>query len=342
MIIWPGDLDADFTHEGDPLGGTRAVGGLPAALIKGLGLSASGFPFYASDTAGYRHSPATNECWLRWVEANTIASAMEVGDSSSDQPWEFTAQNGRTQHSLDVYATYTSLHLRLYPYAWTYATQIAATGRPIVRPFGLAYPDLGQHPDDEYLLGEALLAAPIVAAAQTTRDVWFPPGTWFDWWTGTALDGGAGGTMHAVTADLDTLPLYVGAGGIVPMLRDTIETLAPVPAASSIDSFAADPGVLWVRVAPGPASTFTVYDGTKLGQGPGTLSYAPGSVFARGALFEAIATAKPASVHDGATALVEQPSLAALKAATSGWFWDAATGGTLWIAVPGATTISIP
>jgi alpha-D-xyloside xylohydrolase len=341
MIIWPGDLDADFSHEGDPQGNMRAVGGLPAALIKGIGLSASGFPFYASDTAGYRHSPAPNECWLRWAEANTVASAMEVGDSSSQQPWEFTPENGRTQHTVDVYQKYASLHLRLYPYAWTYAKQIATTGRPIVRPFGFAHPEVGQHPDDEYLFGDHLLVAPIVAAGQTARDVWFPPGTWLDWWTGAAQDGGAMGAKHAVTADLDTLPLFVEAGGIVPMLRDTIDTLSPVAAASSVDSFATDPGVLWVRVAPGPASTFAVYDGTKVAQAPNGLQYAPGSVFAKGALFELIATAMPAMVRNGSTVLVAQASFAALKAAPSGWFWEAATGGTLWIKVAGPATIAL-
>ncbi|MEO8553004.1 MAG: TIM-barrel domain-containing protein, partial [Kofleriaceae bacterium] len=162
MIIWPGDLDATFDREGALIGGSKAVGGLPAAVIKGLSLAASGFPFYASDTAGYRHSPATNECWLRWVEANAIASAMEVGDSSSQQPWEFTPGNGRTQHTIDVYAKYASLHLRLFPYAWTLAQEMKHTGRPLVRPFGLAFPDTGLHPDDEFAFGDNLLVAPVV------------------------------------------------------------------------------------------------------------------------------------------------------------------------------------
>jgi alpha-D-xyloside xylohydrolase len=342
MIIWPGDLDADFSHEGDPQGGLRAVGGLPAALIKGIGLSASGFPFYASDTAGYRHSPASNECWLRWAEANTIGSAMEVGDSSSAQPWEFNAQNGRTQHTLDVYQKYASLHLRLYPYAWTYARQIATTGRPIVRPFGLAHPEVGQHPDDEFLFGDHVLVAPVVAAGQTSRDVWLPPGTWFDWWTGFSLEGGAGGAKITASADLDTLPLYLASGSIVPMLRDSIETLAPVAPASSVDSFATTAGVLVVRVAPGPKSSFTVYDGTKITREFGSVQYVPGSVFAQGALFELIATPLPASVHAGGVALVHQPSLAALEAAGTGWFWESTTAGTLWIEVAGAATVAIP
>jgi alpha-D-xyloside xylohydrolase len=338
MIIWPGDLDASLAQQGDPLPNSSAyaVGGLPAALTKGIGLSASGFPYYASDTGGYRHSPPNKETWVRWVEANAVWPAMEVGDASSEMPWEFTADNGRDQQALDDYARYASLHLRLYPYTWTYATQMATTGRPIARPLGLAYPELGEHPVDEYALGDSIVSAPVIAAGQTSRDVLLPPGTWLGWWDGMPYSG-----RVTVAADLDTLPLFVAQGGLVPMLRDTIDTLSPVANGSTVDSFATDPGVLWVRVAPGATGAFAVYDGTQLAQQGATVTYAPGSVFAKGALFERIATAMPTSVSTAAGPLAPQTSRAALLSAGSGWFWEPATGGTLWILVPGAATATV-
>ncbi|HTR56204.1 MAG TPA: TIM-barrel domain-containing protein [Kofleriaceae bacterium] len=342
MIIWPGDLDASFAQQGDPLSGgsTLAVGGLPAALAKGISLSASGFPFYASDTGGYRHAPANKECWVRWVEANSVWPAMQVGDASSEMPWEFTADNGRDAEALVDYAQYALLHLRLYPYVWSYALEIATSGRPIVRPLGLAHPELGVHPKDEYMLGDWIVSAPVVAAGETSRQVVLPPGTWIGWWDGQSYSG----TITA-PADLDTLPLYLAEGGIVPMLRDTIDTLAPVAAGSqaAIDSFATDPGVLWVRVAPGAAATqLAVYDGTQLAQQAGTVSYMPGTVYTEGALFEVIATpTAPTQVTANGTALAQQASLAALKAAGTGWFHDpSATGATLWIEVAGAASVT--
>lgn len=329
MIVWPGDLDASFAHEGDPLpGGGLAVGGLPAAVTKGIGLSASGFPFYASDTGGYRHGPADRETWVRWVEANAVWPAMEVGGSDNMQPWEFTTENGRDAQTLADYARYASLHLRLYPYVWTHAN----SPRPIVRPLGLAYPGLGEHPVDEYALGDSIVAAPVVAAGVTSRSVLLPPGTWLGWWDGQPNTG-----RVTAPADLDTLPLFIAAGGIVPMLRPTIETLSPVAVGSTVDSFASDPGVLWVRVAPGAASSFTVYDGTTLAQRPGSVSYTPGAVFAEGAMFELIATPSPTTVGT----LAQRASLAALEAASDGWFWEPATGGTLWIKVAGAATVTV-
>ncbi|HEY1812771.1 MAG TPA: TIM-barrel domain-containing protein [Kofleriaceae bacterium] len=332
-IIWPGDLDASFAQAGDmATGGKTLVGGLPASLIKNITLSASGFPFYASDTGGYRSSPASEECWVRWVEANAVATAMNIGDASSIQPWENRAAD------LATYALYTQLHLRLYAYERTYAQQIATTGRPITRAVGLAYPALGQHPSDEYLFGDSLLVAPVVTEGATSRDVLFPPGTWLDWWTGDATTGGS---SQSIDAPLATLPLYIAAGAIVPLLDPSIETLAA--STDGTPSFANDAGVLDVRVAPGPASSFAAYDGTQLAQAPGSLSYTPGAVFREGARFELIATPPPATVLANGAPLAQAASLDALAAAGSGWFWESATGGTLWILVPGApATISVP
>lgn len=346
VIIWPGDLDADLSRFGDTRPGEskRVVGGLPTALAFGLGLSASGFPFYASDTGGYRESPPNNETWLRWVEANAVWPAMQVGDASSQAPWEFNAENGRTQASLDTYREYARLHLRLFPYVWSYAHAMRETGRPIARPFGLAVPYMQVHPADQYFLGDHLLVAPVITAGQTSRDVVFPPGTdWYDWFTGERV--AMPGTV-TVAAPLDKLPLYLQGGGIVPMLRDTIDTLAPATMAG-VESYARDPGILVVRTAPGTdRPPFVMFDGTTIETRDAvtTLVVTPGMKFTKGVLFEIIATPQaPTAVSEAMTgALTAHGSYAALAAATEGWYFDpAATGGTLWIKVPGAATVTI-
>lgn len=336
MIVWPGDLQADLSHFGDPRPGAspRSVGGLPTALSFGIGLSASGFPFYASDTGGYRSSPPSNETWLRWVEANTVWSAMQVGDSSSQMPWEFTPENGRTTASLDTYRRYARLHMRLFPYAWSYAFAMADTGRPLVRPFGLAYPSLGVDPADQYLFGDFLLVAPVITAGATSREVVFPPGAWIDWWTGDLYGGG---TAQSVDAPLDTLPLYMAAGAIVPMLRDTIDTLAPTTM-PAIDSYVGNPGILTVRMTPGPTATsLALFDGGAIEQKAATseISFTQGSRFTAGVLFELIArTDIPVSIRNMGALLAQRASKAALDAATDGWFWEPGLGGTLYIKVP--------
>jgi alpha-D-xyloside xylohydrolase len=193
------------------------------------------------------------------------------------------------------------------------------------------------------MFGLHLFVAPVIEPGATGRAVWFPPGAWLDWWTGDVVTGPV---QRMVAADLATLPLFIRRGGIVPMLRDTIDTLSPVADTQAIDSYATTPGVLGVRVAPGwEESVFEVFDGTVLVQRANAtqLVYTPGTRFTHGALFEVIAVAAaPTAVLDGATPLPEHASAAALAAASSGWFYDAAaTGGTLWIKIAGAATLTV-
>jgi alpha-D-xyloside xylohydrolase len=162
-----------------------------------------------------------------------------------------------------------------------------------------------------------------------------PPGRWVDWWTGEVV---AGGATKMADAPLDRLPLWLAEGGIVPMLRPTIDTLRATGQPSLVDSYATDPGVLWARVAPGPASSFTVFDGATLTQErAGTavkLGTSDGKEFVAGVMFEVIALGKkPAHVTDGGAPLAEM-SLDALVKAKSGWAWAAAAGGTAYVKTP--------
>lgn len=347
-VVWPGDMDATMTKHGESFvdrgdgSNVIGVGGLPATIVMGLSLGASGFPFFASDTAGYRHSPADKETFVRWFEQTALSTVMNVGDAASEMPWEFTKDNGWDKESLDLYRQYARLHVRLFPYEWTYAQNIAKDGRPITRALGLAHPEIGVHPDDEYMFGDDLLVAPIVTHGATSRDVVFPSGDWIDWWDGTKHSHSAPAT-ETVQAPLGKLPLFVREGGIVPLLRPTIDTMAPTTKTPDVvDSFVRDAGMLYVRIAPGSTgadSAFTVYDGALIGASWNVprIDVRDGAVFHEGTTLELVATSKPDHVAiDGAT-LAQVADTAALASAAQGWTWEAATGGTLWIKVPPGT-----
>jgi alpha-D-xyloside xylohydrolase len=336
-IIWPGDLDARLwkhgeqqSDDGEPI---VAVGGLHASMVAGLTLGVSGFPFYGSDTGGYRHAPPDVETFRRWFEQTALSSVMQIGTGASDVAWELG-----DQATLDSYREYTRLHLRLFPYAWTLANEIATTGRPIQRPLGLVEPELRAHPSDEYFFGDALLVAPVTDAGATERDVRIPSGTWVDWWTGDVVEGPG---MVTRAAPLGTLPLYLRAGTPLPMLRPTIDTLAPVADPLQIESFASDTGPLFVRVARGPLGELTVYDGTVVSQedlvDTVELGVTPGDVFTEGTTFEVIqwGTVAPDAVTMDGAPLTKAATFAVLEAVASGYAFEASkTGGTLWIKLP--------
>lgn len=341
-VIWPGDLQTDFSRHRDEVvdaSGEKfvSVGGLPASIVAGLSLGPSGFPFYGADTGGYRRGPPDKELLTRWFEQTALSTVMQLGTGTSAMPWDKVVDYD--QEMIGWYRTYARLHLRLFPYEWTYAQRLAVDGRPIARPLGLAHPELGQHPDDTYLFGDALLVAPVVARGQRDRAVPMPAGRWVDWWSGQAY---AGGATTTVPAPLGTLPLFQAEGSIVPLLRPTIDTLSPVASAAgldAIDSYATTPGILWARVAAGVASTFALFDGAELRQAKNgktiTLGAKGGSEFKHGAVFEVVALGqKPTAVTEGGLAIPEVSSRAALDAATTGWTWGSEIGGTALIKVP--------
>lgn len=236
-VIWPGDLDATLDAHAADAGDYVAVGGLPAAMIAGLSVSASGYPFYASDTGGYRHSPADAETFARWLTAAAVWPVMQIGTGSSDVVWEPVAD--WDDALLSTWRDAARLHLRLFPYVRSFEAT-----RPIVRPLGLVHPEVG-HPDDVWLLGDDLLAAPVLTRGATTRSLVLPDGDWADWWTGARVASGA----ITVDAPRGALPLFVRGGAIIPLLDPETDTLAPA-SDPGVRAWPADPGVPTIRLFP--------------------------------------------------------------------------------------------
>ncbi len=273
--VWPGDLCSGFQVPGE---GKGHVGGLPAAVAAGLSLSASGYPFFASDIGGFRHGRPTERVLLRWAAAAAVAPVMQLGGGGANHdPFDFGAYGAAPEHgddsagltsqygpaTVDAYRKFARLHTALFPWLYTLSERAAQTGAPVTTPFGLAHPETGWHPSDAYFVGDVLLVAPEVHG-DDARDVPLPAGRWVDWWTGEAFDG-----PDVVVRDtpLDEVPMYVRGGGIVPMFDEVPDALveAAAPGVTGLG-----PGESWrVRVrAAVPASDaehhVQLYDGTLL------------------------------------------------------------------------------
>jgi alpha-D-xyloside xylohydrolase len=99
---------------------------------------------------------------------------------------------------------------------------------------------------DQFMFGPAILVNPVTEAGATSRSVYLPAGaSWYDFWTGTTLKGEQ--TVSAV-APLETMPLYVRAGSIIPMDPE-LQYASEKPA---------DP--IELRIYRGANSAFTLYE----------------------------------------------------------------------------------
>lgn len=244
-VIWGGDQQPNWSQDY----------GLPSVVRAGITAGLVGFPVWGPDIDGNGFSL---ELWTRWVEFGALTPVMRTHDW--DMP-EGAIDLWSTPQTVDTFRRYARLHISLFPYLYTYAHQAATTGMPILRDPMLEFPDdpMAYGTDQEYLLGDKILVAPVTEQGATSRSFYLPPGSWTDYWTGTILDGG-----HQVTvpAPLDKIPLLVRSGSIIPMISPDTETLASDLSGSKYRTLNSD--LTW-RVFPASAPVqdrFTLYDGT--------------------------------------------------------------------------------
>ena len=241
--IWAGDQTADF----------GPASGLPSVIRAGQTAGMSGFPFWASDIGGYFGTP-TDEVFTRWSQFGAFSPIMQIHGMGRREPWAFEAD------TLETYRRYAQVHLDLFPYLYSYAHQASRTGIPMMRALALEFPGdpgvWGDMPEHQFCLGRELLVAPIYHGYDYHRHTYLPEGEWRDFWTGARMTGGQ---THVVPSALDTMPVFVRAGGIVPLLDPSPATLLPVEAPDT--TVAGDD--LRVQVYPGADGEFELYDGTR-------------------------------------------------------------------------------
>lgn len=133
------------------------------------------------------------------------------------------------------------LRMRFIPYLYAAFAKYRFTGLPPFRALVMDYPGDPQTytVDDEYLMGDHLLVAPLTAAADS-REVYLPPGVWHCFWTGRRLEGGR---RHTVTPPLEQIPLYVRDNSLLPLA-------APLPCVADDARFDLDVRVYGNRPAP--------------------------------------------------------------------------------------------
>jgi alpha-D-xyloside xylohydrolase len=333
-VIWPGDLDNDFTNQE----GGR-VGGLRAAIHGMISLSESGFPSYASDTGGYRGGMPGREVLLRWAEHTALSPFMQLGGGGdSHNPWAYDAE------AVIAYRGLARLHDDLTPYYIEHATRASMAGTPPVVSAAVAFPDEpGSARDPEaYLLGDDLFVAPVVTVGATTRIVHVPPGTWVHWWTGAAY---VGPTDVTIAAPIGQPVLLAREGAGIAMNPQEVQSLVPTDGDQVID-LGDRASIRRLTAFPGPTATTRTWSGgssarverTATGWTLAWAAAAPVSVL-RSALVVGPQAAMVTGVSSGSAAFARSADAREGRCTRC---WDAdATRGVVWLVQEGAGEATI-
>ena len=224
-FLWSGDVSSTWetlkTH-------------IPIAINTAL----SGIPYWGTDIGGFVPTKEfTAELYVRWFQFGAFCPLFRChgrawklrlpwGWNTGDPgPSEISNYSGaaipdssqlHNEKVEPICRKYLELRYRLLPYLYSTAHECATTGMPIMRALWLHYPNDSRAVScgDQYLWGKNMLVAPVVEKGATTRALYLPVGNWYDFWTSDRMEGGR---EISRKVDLDTMPLYVRAGSILPL-----------------------------------------------------------------------------------------------------------------------------
>lgn len=174
-------------------------------------LGMSGEPFVGSDVGGFI-GRGNGELLTRAYQISFLAPFCrnhKENDGYDQEPWRFG------KYYEDIIRKYLKLRYQLLPFLYTTLEEAHQTGTPLFRPLVLNYqtdPNT-YNLDDQFMIGNDLLVAPVLKPDVTRRLVYLPKGSWYDYWTNKKFEGG---TMVSVEAPLETVPMFVRAGAIIP------------------------------------------------------------------------------------------------------------------------------
>ncbi|MBU8908378.1 DUF4968 domain-containing protein [Desertibacillus haloalkaliphilus] len=196
--VWTGDNRSFWEH-------------LQMMIPMCMNLGLSGVSFCGADVGGFAHD-TTGELLIRWMQAGAFTPFFRnhsVLGSVRQEPWSFGEEvEKHIKKAIE-------LRYQLMPYLYTLFYETSVTGIPVMRPIILEYPSDPNvyHISDQFLVGEQLLVAPILTPHTFHRVVYFPEGTWIDYWTDETIEGGR---HHMIEASMDQVPLFVKEGAILP------------------------------------------------------------------------------------------------------------------------------
>ncbi len=204
---WAGIQRYPAQWGGDPKTDTWAM---RSSLWGGLSMALSAPGIWSHDIGGFYGPPPSPELYMRWTQFGMFSPLTRAHGTTPREPWEFGPQ------ALSIFRRYAKLRTRLNPYLYAMAWETHAHGLPMLRPLLLEFPDdpVTARIDDSYLLGNALLVAPVFSDSPepVARQLYLPQGEWIDFWTDERHKGGSYITR---ISPLDTIPVYIRAGSIL-------------------------------------------------------------------------------------------------------------------------------
>lgn len=178
-----------------------------------------GYAYWSHDIGGHMPGAVEPELYTRWVQFGAFSPILRTHTTKNPESerriWAYPEPYS------EVLRSTFQLRYSLLPYIYTEARRTYDTGVAFLRPLYYDWPesDEAYASKNEYIFGDQMLVAPVVAAAErvtglAAEKVWLPKGEWIEWPTGKHFTGP---TTVDRDFSIEQIPVYVKAGAIIPM-----------------------------------------------------------------------------------------------------------------------------
>ncbi len=191
-----------------------------------------GYGWWSHDIGGHMFFDQSPELYTRWVQFGVFSPIFRLHSTNKPhlerRPWE------KPQPYAQIAAEAMRLRHALIPYLYSMAWQTHQTGLSLITPIYYQYPHTkaAYSLPNQYFFGTELMAAPITKPVnrrtkKSIQKIWFPPGTWFDFFTGKTIKGDQ---FVKLPYGIEDIPVFAKAGAIIPMTAKTesINTNNPI------------------------------------------------------------------------------------------------------------------
>lgn len=210
-----------------------------------------GYGWWSHDIGGHMLGYKNDEMVGRWVQFGVFSPIMRLHSSCSifngKEPWRFKSE------IREVMGRFLRLRHKLLPYLYTMNYLCHKNDTPLTMPMYYLNPNEQEAYEvpNEYYFGEQIIAAPITTPRIKSLNVsktlvWLPKGTFIDLFTGTVYSGDRKLEMYR---DINTIPVLVRSGGIIPMTDEIFKEAAIT-----------NPQQLNIKIFAGADGSFTLYE----------------------------------------------------------------------------------
>lgn len=210
-----------------------------------------GYGWWSHDIGGHMYGYKDDQLFTRWVQFGVFSPIMRLHSSNNPfivkEPWQFNP------YTESIVKKFLFLRHQLVPYLYTMNHRFNKEGEPLIQPMYYKNPfdDEAYKVPNQYWFGTDMIVCPITKPVDEkltmgSFDGWLPEGTYFDFFNGRVYKGGR---RISLFRGLDTIPVLVKAGSIIPMTDN-----------KAVRNEVTNPEALEIRIYAGENGTLHLYE----------------------------------------------------------------------------------